>query len=262
MDRDGVIPDAFEDACARHRPTAAYLMPTVHNPTTTVLTDARRRRLVEIARRHRVTLVEDDVYGFLAADAPPPLRSYAPDRVIYVSSLSKSVAPGLRVGYVVGPEPVMPAISAALRTMVLMSAPMQSELAMHLIDSGLAAEAADRQRAVARRRQQMAASILGALYSPRWAGGGGAFHVWLPLPEPWRVNDFVTTMRDRGVAVTPGDSFHVEADAHEVPGAVAVPRSAVRLCLNGAENDDDVRQGLELIAATLRQQAHDVLPVI
>lgn len=262
MDRDGIIPDAFEEACARYRPAAAYLMPTMHNPTTTVLPAARRERLSEIARRHRVFLVEDDVYGFLCPESPPPLRAYAPDRVIYVSSLSKAVAPGLRVGCVVGPEAVMPGIGAALRTMLLMSAPLQSELAMHLIDSGLAAKAADRQRAVAKRRQLLAAAALGPLYDPRWAGNGSAFHVWLPLPEPWRIHDFVMAMRDRGVAVTPGDSFHVDSDHHDDRGAMTVPRNAVRVCLSSAENDDDIRHGLDLVARTLRQPVREVLPVI
>ena len=262
MDRDGVIPEAFEEACVRYRPTAAYLMPTMHNPTTAVLPEARREQLGAIAQRHGVFLVEDDVYGFLAPDSPPPIRAYAPDRTIYVSSLSKAVAPGLRVGFVLGPEAVMPGINAALRTTILMSAPLQNELAMHLIDSGLAEEAAERQRSVASRRQRLAASTLGHLYNLSNAGRGRAFHIWLALPEPWRMHEFVTAMRNRGVALTPGDAFHVNPPGRDDAGDSAVAMNAVRLCLNGPANDDDVRHGLTILADVLRQPSRAALPVI
>lgn len=262
MDRDGMIPEAFEEACARHRPTAAYLMPTMHNPTTAMLPEGRRQALVEIARRHKVWLVEDDVYGFLRPDSPPPLRNLAPDQVIYVSSLSKSVSPSLRVGFVLGPDNLMPSIGAALRTTVLMSAPLQSELAMHLIDSGLAEEAAERQRATAMRRQKLAESILGDLYRPENAGERRAFHIWLPLPEPWRMHEFVSVLRARGVAVTPGDAFRVTLPGTGSSSGSQVAMNAVRVCINGPANDDDVRYGLSIVADILRQPSHAAMAVI
>lgn len=262
MDREGVIPEAFEEACRRFRPTAAYLMPSMHNPTTIVLPESRRERLATIARRHGVWLVEDDVYGFLAPDSPPPIRAFAPDRTIYVSSLSKAVAPGLRAGFVLGPDSVMASINAALRTNILMSAPLQNEIAMHLIDSGLAAEAAERQRAIAIRRQRLAATVLGSLYAPANAGHGRAFHIWLPLPDPWRMHEFVGAMRSRGVAITAGDAFHVNPPGREDGGDAQVAMNAVRICLNGPANDDDVRHGLTIVADVLRQPARAAMAVI
>ncbi len=261
MDGEGIIPEAFEEACIRHRPSAAYLMPSMHNPTTIVLPERRREALAAIARRHGVWLVEDDVYGFLAPDSPPPIRSFAPDRGIYVSSLSKAVAPGLRVGFVLAPEAVVPGIAAALRTTVLMGAPLQSELAMHLIDSGLAAEAAERQRTTAQRRQRLAAQVLGELYHPANAGLGRAFHIWLPLPEPWRMHEFVAAMRSRGVALTPGDAFRVNPPGRD-DGISQIAMNAVRLCLNGPASDDDVRHGLTIVADVLRQPTRAEMPVI
>lgn len=262
MDQDGIIPEAFEEACKRYRPTAAYLMPTVHNPTTTILSESRRQQLADIARRYKLYLIEDDVYGFLAPDSPPPIRSFAPDIAIYISSLSKAVAPGLRVGFAVGPESLIPIISAALRTTVLMSAPLLSELAMHLIDSGLAEQAAERQRATAIRRQRIAATVLGNRYDPSNTCGGRAFHIWLPLPEPWRIHDFVAALRNRGVALTPGDAFKVDPPGRNDTRKSAVPMNAVRVCLNGPENDDDVRHGLTIIGDLLRQPTREAMPVI
>lgn len=262
MDQDGMIPEAFEEACSRYRPSAAYLMPSLHNPTTAMLPEARRQQITEIARRHKVWLVEDDVYGFLRPDSPPPIRNFAPDQTIYVSSLSKSVSPSLRVGFVLGPDSLMPSIGAGLRTTVLMGAPLQSEIAMQLIESGLAEEAAERQRAIALRRQKLAADTLGKLYDPRNAGNGRAFHIWLPLPEPWRVHEFVSVLRGRGVAVTPGDAFRVCPPGTGGSAGSQVSMNAVRVCINGPANDDDVRFGLSIIADLLHQPSHAAMAVI
>ena len=102
MDREGVIPEAFEAAC-RAGVRLAVLSPTLHNPTTATMSADRRRQVVEIARRWDVILVEEDVYGLLPENAPSPLAALAPERVLYLTGLSKTVAPGLRIGYLVFP---------------------------------------------------------------------------------------------------------------------------------------------------------------
>jgi DNA-binding transcriptional MocR family regulator len=104
--------------------------------------------------------------------------------------------------------------------------------------------------------------VLGDLYQPANAGHGRAFHIWLPLPEPWRMHEFVSTMRGRGVALTPGDAFHVNPPGRDDGRESSVPMNAVRLCLNGPANDDDVRHGLTILADVLRQTARAAIHVI
>lgn len=104
MDEQGLLPESFEAACREHRPRLLYTMPTLHNPTAIVMPESRRRAIAEIARRHGVFIIEDDVYGFLLDERPPPLRAFAPEITLYITSLSKSVAAGLRVGYVAAPR--------------------------------------------------------------------------------------------------------------------------------------------------------------
>jgi DNA-binding transcriptional MocR family regulator len=95
----------LDNLCRRRPVRAVYSMPTLHNPLGTVLSLTARKRLVATARRHGLLIIEDAAYAYLVEDAPPPLAALAPERTVYVSSLSKSVATGLRVGYVVAPEP-------------------------------------------------------------------------------------------------------------------------------------------------------------
>src|SRR3546814_12138174 len=78
-------------------------MPTLHSPTAATMSPERRAAIAEVARRRKLTVIEDNVYNFLAPDAPPPLKSLIPEQCFYVTSLSKCIAPGLRVGSVVAP---------------------------------------------------------------------------------------------------------------------------------------------------------------
>lgn len=112
MDDEGLLPDALEDVIRRHRPAMVWLNPTYHNPTSTTLGVERRRAVLAICHRWNLPLVEDDAYGDLTpegADAPPPPLKAMDDghRVLYVGSLSKTVAPGLRIGWVVAPRPIV-----------------------------------------------------------------------------------------------------------------------------------------------------------
>ncbi len=103
MDEHGVIPEDFERVCAQQHPKMAFLMPAGHNPTLAILPEARRRQIAEIARRHGVWLIEDEVYGSTTGDPTPLLASFAPERTFVVGGLSKSVAAGVRGGWVACP---------------------------------------------------------------------------------------------------------------------------------------------------------------
>lgn len=97
MDREGLLPEAFEELCAKETPKALYCNPTLHNPTTTTLSLERRQAIVTIARRHDVAIIEDDAYGALPVSTPRPLAALAPDLVYYVGGLAKCLSPALRI---------------------------------------------------------------------------------------------------------------------------------------------------------------------
>ena len=112
---DGPDLDALEQLCRRRRVRAVYVQPTVHNPLGWVMSTGRRQDLVSLARRHGLQLIEDAPYAFLEAHAPPPLAALAPELTVYVSGFSKSVATGLRVGFVAAPLEWVPRIERAIR---------------------------------------------------------------------------------------------------------------------------------------------------
>jgi DNA-binding transcriptional MocR family regulator len=245
LDGEGLLPDALERAFRTTGARVLYCVPTLQNPTTAVLPAERRAAIAEICRRHDATIVEDNVYGFLVADAPPPLACTAPERTYYLDSTSKLLGGGLRVGLVLTP-PGQPAdhsarrIAAQVHSASGIATPLTVELACRWYADGTAARLLVSQQAEARHRQRLVRRWFDALPFPCHPA---APMVWLPLPEPWRADDFVFQARNRGVAVTPGSVF---AAGRETPA------NAVRVCL-GSNPEERLNQGLAILAELLRR---------
>ena len=250
MDGAGLLPEALDAACRSSRARVLYCIPTLQNPTAAVMPDARRQEIAEVCRRHGVTVVEDDVYGFLPETTQAPLTQLLPAQSVYVTSLSKSVSPGLRIGFVKAPESLMERITQSLRASTLMAPPLMGELAARLIESGAAGRVALWQRGEAAARQTLAAEILAGL---EFASHPQAFHLWLKLPEPWRREVFTAQARSRGVGVAPAEVFAV--------GRQPVPH-AVRICLQAAAKRSQVERALRILAAILAERPGSHLPVV
>jgi len=238
-DRGGLLPDALAAACREVGPKALFTMPTLHNPTTATLSADRRSAIAGIARRHDLTIIEDDIYGFLVEAAPAPLAALAPERVIYVTSLSKCMAAGLRVGYVACPAALVARLAAAVRSSVWMAPPLMGEIAARWIRDGTAVRLSRARTDEARRRQALAAGFLAGHAVETHPA---SFHLWLQLPEPWRWSDFVAAAEARGVRVTPPDLF--------ITGRGGAPH-AVRLCLTAVESEARLKGALECLASLL-----------
>ena len=240
MDGEGIVPEAFADLCSRAKPKAFYLTPTLQAPTTVTLSDVRRQSIAEIAERYGVILIEDDVFGPLKADRPTPIVKSAPDHTVYVTSLSKSVAPGLRIGFLHAPAPMVPALRHAINLSIWMTPPMTLEVAARLILDGTATKLATRQRNAAARRQSLARPILGHV---DFAADPHGFHLWMPLPENWRADIFRAHCGRHNVLVSEGRSFAAQAsDAPE----------AIRICLSHEVDEARLKQGLKTVANLLR----------
>ncbi|MBS1183815.1 MAG: transcriptional regulator [Proteobacteria bacterium] len=238
MDREGVLPDAFEAALRRSGARLAYLMPTLHTPTTATLGLERRREIAAIAERRQMTIIEDDVFGFLPTERPVPIAALAPSRTVFVTSVSKSMAPGLRVGYVAAPGPLLSAIEAAIAVSSWMPPPLMAEIARRWIVDGTGTRLNAAQQAHAARRQLMARRLLG---NRPYSADPDGLHLWLPLPPEWQASSFTAAALEAGVRVNAGDIFAAGADKP----------SAVRLCLSYEVDDRRVEGGVAIIARLL-----------
>ncbi|GAB4064666.1 PLP-dependent aminotransferase family protein [Ancylobacter sonchi] len=247
-DAEGMLPDALEAALASSGARLLYLTPTIHNPTAVTLSPDRREAIARIARQRGVEIIEDDPYGRLAGDAPPPLAALAPERTYYVATLSKTLTPGLRTAFVVAPSARQcEALVTALRGLILMPSPLMTALAVHWIRLGVAEELLGGIRREAAERQRAAAEILPV---PGRAHPHG-LHVWLPLPPHWDRHRLIEAARQEGLGVTPSDAFCIEGPAPD----------AVRLSLGGIPDRARLLAALRTLAGILADR-HVADPMI
>ncbi|MFC0409686.1 aminotransferase-like domain-containing protein [Roseomonas elaeocarpi] len=222
-DGDGLRPDAVAAAHAAHPLRLLYVQPDLHNPLGTTMPEARRRDLAALCRDLDILVVEDAVYGFLSEDILPPLAAFAPDHSVLVDSLSKRLAPGMTLGFLVAPPRLRPRLAAALRMGGWVAPGVSLAAGTAWIEDGSVAELVRRKRADARARNALAREVL---------GGGGltlqgdprAYHLWLELPEPWRAETFVAAAARRRIAVSPAAEF-AAGPAH-APNAVRLALAA------------------------------------
>jgi DNA-binding transcriptional MocR family regulator len=205
MDAAGLRPEALARAHRRQPLRAVYVQPTLHNPLGHTMPLGRRQELVAVLTALGVVGIEDHVYAFLVDD-PAPLSSLAPDAVVMIDSLSKRVAPGLTLGWVVTPHVHVGAIAEAARAAALVPSGLALELGVRWLADGTVAGLVRDKRRDALRRQRLLRRIcsdLELVADPR------GYHAWLTLPPPWRTESFTAAAAARGIAVAPATAFAV-----------------------------------------------------
>lgn len=245
-DDEGIVPQAFESACRSHKVRVLFVMPTGLNPQATMMGLARRQALVDIARRHDVAIVEDDAWGPIQPERPPPIVALAPERTFYFTSLTKPLLPGLRYGWLVSPETLVSATANRHLVTNWMATPLMVEIGTRWLKDGTADDLLAWQMNALARRNGLVTEALGA-FSPRSSPNG--MHVWLPLPRQWNEDAFVAHARSEGVAVAAGSAFAVDLPTH-APG--------IRICL-GCSSEAGMARGLDIIARLVRNKPEPAL---
>lgn len=216
--RDGLDPDALEDRLARGpRPAFLYLMAEGHNPVGSTLPAAARERVVELADRFGVPVLEDDVYGLLRLDggdgfapaAAPPLRALDGRWVFYLGSFSKIVAPSLRVGWIVAPAELAGRLSVLKHAADVDTTTLGQHIVARYLDTGALPAHLDRLRAEYRRRRDAMLAALERRMPPgcRWSRPRAGIFVWVELPEGIDSSRLLEPAFAAGVAFCPGEAF-------------------------------------------------------
>jgi DNA-binding transcriptional MocR family regulator len=242
MDEEGLEPDALEGALAGGpKPAFLYTIPTFQNPSGRTLSLERRRRVVELAREHELLVVEDDPYGLVRFDGEPvpTLFSLDPDRVVYTSSFSKTVAPGVRVGYFILPRPMHETLEAtAVATYI--SPVLLGEATVHeFVRRGRFEPNLERVRALLRaRRDAMLDALEHELGGSRasWSRPAGGYFLWLDVPGV-DAAELLERASASGVTFVKGADF-------------GGPPSSIRLAYSYV-SPDEIREGVGRLARLL-----------
>ncbi len=216
-DEGGLIPDSLEAALTRHAAKFIYLVPNFQNPTGRTLSMNRRRAVASIIRKYGALLVEDDPYGDLRYEgtALPPLKSLAPDNVIYIGTLSKVFAPGLRLGYCVAPTAIRNWLVLVKQGVDLHTGTYSQALAAEYIAGGYLDRHLPRIIDLYRPRKEAIIDALAQSFPDgfRWSHPEGGMFVWVEGPEGMDMQVLYAEAVRHGVAYVPGQFFFVDQDA-------------------------------------------------
>lgn len=249
MDEWGMLPAALHDVARKGVIRAVYLQPNVINPLAMAMPADRRAELVEVVRRHDLTIIENDILNVMIPDRAPAFAALAPERTLHICGFTKITVPGLRMAYLHAPPRYATALANRHLVANWMATPPMADLLSHWVQDGTVAELAAWQSGAMADRHSLAAEVLGPAMP---VCHGNSLHLWLPLPEQWTEEAFVAQARHRGVALAAGNAFRA-SDRWR--------REAIRISL-GSTQSEDLRRGLSTVATMLGDVPEVLLPTI
>ena len=236
-DGEGMLPDALDAALVKLGARIIYATPVCQNPLGFETGPERRRAIVKVVQRHGAVIVEDDIYGIYAAKGKLTYRELLPAQVIYVTSLSKSLTPLVRLGVIAPPPALLAAVRKRMRAESWGMTPYAAELATAMLQIGMGDEAATALRGEGLARMDLTRAKLGIGTVPM---PGGAPHLWLPM-TPLKAEQFARRASEAGVRITPPSAAQV-GDA---------PVAGVRLCIMAPPTRAVLDRALVVLAGIL-----------
>ena len=247
LEPDGIDVAALERVLiAGARPRLAHIIPNFQNPAGYTLSAAKRERLLELARAHDFVVFEDDPYIALRFSGEPleTMLSMDPERVVYASSFSKTVCPGIRVGYLVGPEELV----ARVQKLAVSAYISPNMVAQAIVNQFCRSGALDRsietvRKALRERAQTLCAALTEHLPEARFVAPQGGYFLWLDLPAGSDVSGLFAAAAARGVQFVKGSDFLLEGG-----------ESSLRIAYSGV-TPAEIEEGVARLAEAYREVA-------
>jgi 2-aminoadipate transaminase len=252
-DDEGMLVDELEEllgalATSGRRPKFIYSVPSFQNPAGVTLSEERRRRLVALARRHEVLIVEDNPYGLLRYDGDPQPTLYSldgGDYVLYLGTFSKILSPGIRIGWVVAPPPVLEKIGLGKQAADLCTSTLSQYFVREYFSEGRWREYIDDLVEIYRARRDAMLDALGRHFPEQsvWTHPEGGLFCWATLPDYIDTTDLLAKALRENVAFVPGRAAYVDG------------RGASSMRLNfSASEEGELREGIRRIGNVVSEQ--------
>ena len=232
--------DALINACKNENLKGIYLVPDYHNPTTHRMSFFCRKTLAGIAKEYGIFIIEDATYPLMCKESMPAVASYAPEQVIYIASLSKSMGPGLRLAYVSVPERYKTLLANALYNMNISVSPLLAELAARMIVSNSIDQIIEGHRRKTMERNRLVDKYLSGFDCQ---GDESCIFRWLKLPSKVTGAEFEAMSLEQGVQVYAAERFSV---------GNCVPEKAVRVSVSAPETIEELEKGLKILQKLLK----------
>lgn len=241
LESDGIDVDAVEEALAEGPVKLAHIIPNFHNPAGCTLSAGKRERLMALAEEHSFTIFEDDPYRELSfgEDPPPSMLSMdRSDRVIHASSFSKTISPGVRVGYLAGPAAQIAELAEVANENYISPNMLAGALTLELGRSGVLDENIERAKVeLTKRRDALVSALEEHLPEARFVVPGGGYFLWTDLPEGTDAVGLAARAKEAGAPFLAGPAFMLEGGENSARFSFAsVP-------------DDRINEGIRRIAS-------------
>lgn len=212
LDDGGMDPDRVEKILQQHQIKFIYVLPNFHNPAGTTIPYARRRRLVELAARYGTFIVEDDPYGQLRFEGEDiaPLMSMHKENIIYLSTFSKTLSPGIRLGWIVAPEGVITRLVQAKQGTDLHTGTFVQYVAHDIAERGIIKRHVARIRTVYKERRDVMLNAMEEHFPPgvTWTRPQGGLFLWIRMPEHVDAEELLEAAVEEKVVFVPGGAFY------------------------------------------------------
>lgn len=244
QDDDGIVPESLEQAARKHKPKALYTIANFQNPSGRLMSQQRRAQVLEIADRYDFLIIEDDPYGELVyvdgADTTPIHSRDSADRVIYLGSFSKVLAPGVRCGWIVGPKLLLDKLEIAKQAADLCSAMLDQSIVDEFTNAGELPGQIAKVRDFYRARRGVMLDALDKHFGERatWTTADGGLFTFVTMNDDVDTAERVPQAVGNGVAFVPGSAFFVDGSG----------RNTMRLTF-AKEGDERIRDGIARLAA-------------
>ncbi|KQR82407.1 GntR family transcriptional regulator [Burkholderia sp. Leaf177] len=251
VDKEGLLPASLDELCRAHRINALYCTPTIQNPTTALMSLARREVIAQLCREHNLLIIEDETHAVLMRERPLPISYFAPERGVVIGSLSKAVAAGLRAGYVHMPAAMVSRMTAAIRNSCWMATPLSLEIANVWIDDGTTFRLLDEQTKEIERRKTL---VMGQLEGMTYRTHQFSPHFWIDVPAPWRASEIDRNLRQRNQVVATAEAFSVSRGTFP---------ECIRISVSNASSGDGIlREGFAALADVMRNGAEPLMGMV
>ncbi len=219
LDDDGMQVEVLEEIVSRVPVRFIYVLPNFHNPAGTTLTEPRRRRLVEIARNHDLLIIEDDPYGALRYEGEDltPIAALAPERTIYLGTFSKTLSPGLRIGWIVAPTDIRQKLVQAKQGTDLHTSTFDQMIANDIAQRGILRVHVRQLRQAYRERRDTMLDAMAEFWpeGSSWTHPQGGLFLWARAPEGVDSLDMLKIALEHRIAYVPGVNFYPDEDGGE-----------------------------------------------
>lgn len=256
VDNEGIYVNAIQDQLDAGVGKLVYSVPTFQNPSGVTMSVERRQQLVELAQRHDLILIEDNPYGRLRFDGEhrPPLiaidartsdNHVDSGNTIYFGSFSKTLAPGLRVGFAVGPAEILAKITSAKQGDDVHTSTFSQMICYEMAHSGFIDEHVKKISAVYKQRRDMMLGLMEELFPPglEWTYPEGGMFTWVTLPESLNTVTLLEKAVEKNVAFVPGYAFYPKGGGE----------NTFRLNFSNAK-PDQIEKGMQRLAEVIKEE--------